>query len=803
MVFEVFRRRQKQMLAALAILAIFGFILGDVFTRIAYRSQESFDRVAVTAWGKKIYESQVQRRQRERQLISMFFAKAFERIRLAGPPQWDDSADAAIESLVLAEKGRQMGIPVDDREVDEFIQQTAEKKLSKAAYLGALSDVSSGFSALSEHELFRIIAEELLVEKVLRALTPAGTRETPLEVWARQEPTLVRIKLDVVRIPVERFVDKSEAPTDEQLKELFEAHQSVDADPERGIIGFRVPRRVQVQYLTARVDKFTSDVTVTDAEVQQYYEQHKDEFKAEPKPATTKDDSIPKPPTIKPKTQKEKADEKTKPKSPSEKPAPPKAEPKPSEPSKPKDKSEAPKPVEVDKAPKKGPEKSASVFPLPFGALSVVVTQQSDPQKSAAADKPATKPTPVAPTKKPAPSPSPEPSSKSKERPKDAKFESTPAIEPQESDAKVKTDQVAAVKFKALDEVKVEIVDKLKRQKATERIERLLRQIRDVEMYSYYDAYETARRAHRAATGKGVETGPFQPPTPPDLKAVAQKHGLELHQTALITLSELAKLDGLGIATPASGSEMARSYPDTVAQQDLYLATVLRETSGQRLFLAWKTQDHQAHVPDLEEVRTEVIAAWRTQQASPRAEAEAKRLVEAAEKAGGDLAKVMPKDGGYSLVSTNEFSRKQRRFQAFPFQGAPQSVSPTIPEVPNAGEEFLDAVFALKPGTVKALPDEHKRNYYVVRVAQRTEPDFQRFVDELRLERLLRSQTDVVHLMIQARREWPTIADPLMRLQWRITSESFFRPTIESVMREANLKIESADDTSAEEPATG
>lgn len=833
MVFEVFRRRQKQMLAFLAIVAIFGFILGDVFTRIAYntRSDAARDRVVAEAWGVKIYNSHVGRRQFERHIANRFFERAFEKLKLAVPPRWDESREAAIEAIVLLEKARQLGIPLDTDEVDTFIKMTTNNKLSASAFVSTLSEVGKSTQFIGDRELFRIIAEELLIEKVLRVLSPPGDRRTPLELWERHAPSLTKVKLDVVAVPVEKFVDASKSPSDDELQKLFDAHKQLEADSERGIVGFRAPRRLQVQYLLAQSEKFTSDINVTDAEIEKYYQDNKDEFReapAIPAPTDAKSESssIPKPPTIPAK----KSEAEQKPKSPAKtvKPAPPQEkstspDPKKSEPNA-QEKAKAAQP----------PQKKTAMLPgaAPFapaaaiGLVHLFEPIQSEKPKASAGQPTNSKTAEVKngdgksdgakPTEQSKPVGNLKTELKKDSTQKPTALEKAPATGPHQPPpaAENKSEPETPPKYKPLASVRPEIVAKLKKQKAGERVQQKFREIAATEVFPHHERYARAREAHRSSDAfrslkpeeqwiRGELAG-FTPPAAPDFGVVAKNHGFELHTTAAVSPAELSKLEGIGTAVRAADVPFGAPYSSLVLNQELYQGTALRDAAGDRHFLAWKIRDQQAHVPELTDVKDQVVRAWRLEQAKPLAEGQAKKLVDAIEKAGGDFAKALPKDSGYAVATTQEFARKSRGFESMPFQGPPRFFSPTIAEVPDAGEAFLDAVFAMTVGQVQVLPDEHKRNYYVVRVKERVEPDFNRYVDELRLERRFNSQNNLIEQMIQVRRIWASVPDQMTRFQLRFSSENFFQPAIESVLSEAKLRVEAdPDETESQNAADG
>ena len=824
MVFEIFRRRQKQMIAALAVLAMFAFVLADAFDRLMSGSNANRDPVIGQAWGAEIYGSQVFAMRRERDIANQFILRSMSRagVTQVRPPLRDTSAAGVLRSIVLLGKARQMGISVNDGDVTEYIRNLTDDRLSKQAF----EDILRGVPAPSEEtddptsrernplgvgdsELYRILGQTILEDRVIEALAPPVILDTPLDAWQSREPTLTEVQLRLVRVPVAKFVDADEQPTDEQLKAVYDEYKDVVGDPMAGVIGFRSPRRIDAQYLVAKTEAYDDQVKVTESEITEYYEENKDQFERfsvpppppispgrDLPPALAPDrESKPSIPLPKPATKKSKPSEKAEPK-PSEKTEPKpseKAEPKPKaknveksekdpgkkQAEKGKDASDKPKDAgETEKAPSKESSLAPGLRPLLTSALATSLLLQDEKSAAPTAKEiekapKQTKPEPVAPTApkveksaKPEPTEdasekktkkgaatdakpsSPEPTKKpGKKAAGNAKDTGAP-FGPQQNDLPVEK------QYRPLEEVRDDIVQVLKRrkagEKATEAMRAVLRDVMDV----YLDRYLIAERRYIAkasinenienidATESAIDMSDFDPPTPPDLLKVAQEHGFVLKSTGLVTEERLEGIEGLGTATRAGGSasDIETFARKAFEDERLFRGRILHSSDDREYYLCWKTNDEPSHAPELAGVREEVVDAWRLQQARPKAEAEAEKLAEAVRNAGGDFTDGLPKDASYVPMTTTSFPRATEQFQQNQFlRMLGNSLQPTkIPEVPDAGAEFLDKVFAMKVGDFAVLPDADIDNYYVVQLKQHKEADFERFVGYWRTEMTLR-----------------------------------------------------------------
>ena len=777
MVFEVFRRRQKQMIAVLAVLAMFAFVLAGMLDRLSRTTGRSSDPAVAKAWGREILRSEVAGMQSSRYLANQFVSRSRMWVGLQVYGPWrDQSEEGVIQAIVLLEKAQRLGLTVFDSEVTDFINQVTENKLSKDDFnqllFGGTSidDPTRQSLEIGEHELYDVLRREILIEKVINALTTPVTLDTPLELWEKNAPTLTHVRLELARVPISKFVDGSEKPTDEQLRQIYDKYKDQAGDPDEGIIGFRKPRQLDVQYLVANVDDHLKGITVTEKEAREYYNEHKDDFKVE----DVGEVDVPAPPKTAPKTaqksDKEPAAKKSSPAVAKPSASQPKTPASPARKAAAKPKQQSQDAVKPKPAAKAAPKAKADPKPGPEAQSKALPKAKADAKAPAATTQPK-KPAKAAPAKadgsafvpglrplvnalcatgtsalaaekdaedskgKEAKPQEPQAQKKAVEKPAN-KPEEAKTAEKAPAKAK-KKEEKPAEEIKPFEKVKPEIELILKREKAGEKIVETMRSILQKTMYPYADKYDKSLREHR----QSGDQKDFTPPSPPDLAKIAKEDGFTLKSTGLLTPEAFADSEGVssavrvGEASPRYAEETVVSMID---RQKVFRGRVVRSDDSKTFYLYWKTVDQEPQSPTFEEVRAEVERVWRLQQAGPKAEAKAKELAEAIRKAQGDFDKGLKGTGYEAIVTERPFPRATRQFQSNPFMTQPPLVSATIPEVPRAGEEFLDAVFKMEVGEVTVLPDSQKDNYYVVKVKDRVDPDFAQFVDNFTVETRMR-----------------------------------------------------------------
>ena len=254
----------------------------------------------------------------------------------------------------------------------------------------------------------------------------------------------------------------------------------------------------------------------------------------------------------------------------------------------------------------------------------------------------------------------------------------------------------------------------------TETFDKVSRKVDD-DADKYHRAVEDNEESKKEGSARTVAV-----PMPAPLDGLAKDHGL-VHEFTPMLSEEQAEHYGQ-VASASQGSNPNQrgdgKFADVIfaAKSPLYEALEFVDPDGRR-FLARKLDDAPAHVASLEDVRPEVVAAWRLDKARALAEAAAKELAATVKKDGGqikgDLVAGRP-------VRAIEGASKLRAGMLMPGQGL-QFSQPTpaeLPQIPDAGEGLRGAIFDLKPGDVAVQPDAPKTSYFVVALSRRDPATF-------------------------------------------------------------------------------
>lgn len=261
-------------------------------------------------------------------------------------------------------------------------------------------------------------------------------------------------------------------------------------------------------------------------------------------------------------------------------------------------------------------------------------------------------------------------------------------------------------------EVRDQVADRLARQRAEDEVARRFDAVEEA-VGGFVDEYFLARDSAEQAGGKAS----VELPVPGDLmKSVAEEVGLDYEKTPPLDAETAANYGRIGSARLGGsafdpGTLFAVEFfsPDRRIHETVPLSDALG-----REYLAWKLQDEPARVPELSEVRDQVVMAWKLEKARAEADKAANAFASEVRAAGGDLVAVAEQQGK-AVVTTLPTPRMMPGLPdpMNPFQSTPPRPS-EIPQVPDAGEDFRAKYFKLDANSVEVASNAPRSVFYVM-----------------------------------------------------------------------------------------
>jgi hypothetical protein len=261
--------------------------------------------------------------------------------------------------------------------------------------------------------------------------------------------------------------------------------------------------------------------------------------------------------------------------------------------------------------------------------------------------------------------------------------------------------------------VKDEIRRRLAEGKVTEQLSKLIGDIRD--------QLESDFTKWRFSDNPDAKSENLEPPAPPksliDLAPIAQKNGLKDVRTGPKSLLEIRDLPiGKSSATDANRSLLSMLFEGK--DLDLYQPLSTHDIDGNR-YVVMKMSDTPARVPNLAEVKDEVVKEWKKQQAAELAQKHADDFAKKAQEAKTPLTNFFADNKSIKVVRTDPFSELTGgdvslvggQIQQQPYRFSQPS------EIVFPGPDFLRRVFDLKDGQVAVVPNNDHSIAYIVRIA--------------------------------------------------------------------------------------
>ena len=224
-----------------------------------------------------------------------------------------------LQTELLAQRGREMGVKVNDETVKNFLRRLSDDTILKDAdFAGIMKDSIPEGSSVTQGHVFDYLKKELLAQEV-RLMLQAGvesfipgelampqrnqldTRPTPAEMWSAYEKLHRRVTIEAYPLNVQDFVSKVSAePKTSDLRKIFEDGRNRIPHPASDEPGFMQPHRVAFGYVRTELKDFTdiAKKEITDEQVAKAYEEGKakGEFKVvEPPPMKPEDKPADKP----------------------------------------------------------------------------------------------------------------------------------------------------------------------------------------------------------------------------------------------------------------------------------------------------------------------------------------------------------------------------------------------------------------------------------------------------------------------------------------------------------------------------
>jgi len=307
MPFETFRRYQKPMLAVFALMAMFVFVISDsLMNFLGSRSTGPLqDEVVATLYGKEVKSSRIGELANQRAYANDFVTKllsvklAEAQIGLPVPQSIFGPTDdrSIVDAVILENEADRLGIPIDLESTKTWLREAPIQILLQSLGLGGSEATMKTFrdrigavtsadldatyqtffaNRVPDQYLLNAIGNQLRLLQV-RTLG-GGTEISPMDVYELYRDQAETVSVNAVAFPVDGYLTQAGTPSENELKELFEQGKTTEPSRTSAAPAFKIPRRVQVEAVSADTNMVASRIAsqLAESKIKEVYESRKE-----------------------------------------------------------------------------------------------------------------------------------------------------------------------------------------------------------------------------------------------------------------------------------------------------------------------------------------------------------------------------------------------------------------------------------------------------------------------------------------------------------------------------------------------
>lgn len=276
MPFQVFRRHQRKLMAFLAIFAMVAFTLDFSLFRNQFGPSPE-DRVVTTLYGKKVRQHQINAMMAQRSRANRFVLQA----GLARQPDYFGPVTdvrSIVDALILQHEADRLGIPAGQEMGVQWLREQSRGQLTTALFDRIYRQEFA--DEVTDGQLLEDLANQVRLLRV--ASLPGIPAVTPLDVYQAYRDQEERVGANLVAFRVDDYVKDVPDPTPEQVQAYYDRYKNDLPDRLRETPGFKVPRRVQAEFVSKDADAMAREIQakLTDEELKPIFQARPQDFPA-------------------------------------------------------------------------------------------------------------------------------------------------------------------------------------------------------------------------------------------------------------------------------------------------------------------------------------------------------------------------------------------------------------------------------------------------------------------------------------------------------------------------------------------
>ena len=343
--FSIFRRNQRAWMAGLTLFTMFSFIaLGSMLQCVGTRNQGNGphyvgDVAKTSTFGTLSYNDFLEYRAEAMRLQAFLENLMGAAGEYQGSPTADliylrlqlavcaNNPELLVDRWLIEQYAKKEKLSADDSAVREYLARlvslnvssksdSGEQTTSVASYPSDLIKRCLRAAGLTESQLTEILKGQIAIDRLVRKID-AGIRLAPIDNPYANPGTIAQLgfghgslpkssedlltayealncalKLKVASFNAGDFVGQVADPTEAQAKAFYEQYKNIEFHPDSATPGFTQPTKLAMELARIEITDETLD-SISMEDVQKYYDEHKEEFRI-PKSSSPAADDAPK-----------------------------------------------------------------------------------------------------------------------------------------------------------------------------------------------------------------------------------------------------------------------------------------------------------------------------------------------------------------------------------------------------------------------------------------------------------------------------------------------------------------------------
>ena len=704
--FRFFRKHQKAFLVVAGVLAMFIFVFADLFTSFVRQPGGRSPNAVVTSWdGGKLTSQEMNLLYQRRWFLHEFLSNLYQlgqyRVESAGgtptPPsvpgfflnpneKSSNVVARCVNERVLANQAEKVGMAVSDDLINHYLYEVGFRQIGDQDISNILTGMRRFDMRTSEEMLFRGLRELLLGNLYMASVSGSVLSVPPEQLWGDWRKVSDRISVEAAVLPVEGFIDQVPEPSEGQLIGFYEQNKNRVSGSMVNMGGVPMPSPKPGFRIPRKVKLkyLLGDVTAWTQELL----------------ASVTDEEIADYYERNKRTQFVKLASETE--------------------------------AVSDEAAEENTEEGSD------DTSNNDSSEPADPTAQQPTEDRSTEATDASVEEEEEEEESAGESDSTEEQPAEGESTSDASKADEQIDEEDAAEEDNEVEYEPLEKVSDEIRRALANDKAVLELKGLMESAFG-DLTTVYNRY-----GGELVEARSEERDP--PPPPPrlaDLSTMAKEKKLISEETVLLSAREMSETL-VGKAVDAQTSKRAVTQA-AFSDLRLYEPLLAQDLDGY-WYLVVKVEDEPSRIPELEEVRDQVVAAWKRSEAAQLALEKSDELAQEAQESGKSL-KAFFTDNDQEVVTTDLFSW-------FSFGNTPVEMrrGPRLGDAPPltaVDDSFMRKAFEMKSEDVFALLNFDHSNAYVVKLASR-----ERTEEELRTAFLSEvNNSQAVQVLLAIRRQ--------------------------------------------------